>query len=211
VDHGISQPYSVLDGARTPMVAVMVNGGGAPRPALSRCFAFGRAVGAAIRAWDAAGRVAILASGGLSHWVRPVSADDPDITADTLRHVIHGRATVESYSASRDAGVAQRRREGATGRVSPDWDRDFLAALAAGELDRIFAQSDAAIEAAAGNGAHEVRAWLAAAGAWNGPVHVLAYEPVPTWVTGMGCAVGFAHEAGPGAADPARQAVEGTS
>ena len=191
IDHGISQPYAVLDGAHTPMVPIMVNGGGAPRPGLRRCFAFGQAVGAAIRASDKARRVAILASGGLSHWVRPVSADSPAITPETLRHVIHGRATVRAYSASRDADVAARREEGAVGKVNPVWDRWFLDALAGGDLEPVFAQTADRMEEEAGNGSHEIRAWLAAAGAWARPIRVLSYEPVPTWVTGMGCVIGY--------------------
>jgi hypothetical protein len=51
---------------------------------------------------------------------------------------------------------------------------------------RMLALSDAEVERA-GNGAHEIRSWLTVAGAVpGGPARVLAYEPVPAWVTGMG-------------------------
>ena len=39
------------------------------QPTASRCLAFGQAVGDAIRAWDEPLRVAVIASGGLSHFV----------------------------------------------------------------------------------------------------------------------------------------------
>src|SRR5262249_30725967 len=42
VDHGISQPYAVLHPAmRTPIVPIMINASGAPRPSLRRCYQFG--------------------------------------------------------------------------------------------------------------------------------------------------------------------------
>jgi OH-DDVA oxygenase len=39
------------------------------RPSLGRCLALGQALGEAIRTWDRADRVAVIASGGLSHFV----------------------------------------------------------------------------------------------------------------------------------------------
>jgi 2,3-dihydroxyphenylpropionate 1,2-dioxygenase len=192
VDHGISQPYAVLDPAmRTPIVPIMVNASGAPRPSLRRCYAFGKAVGTAIRASSAAQRVVVLASGGLSHSVRPVSADDPGTPADARDYTINGRARAVEYSAMRDASLKQRIAEGVDGEVNAEWDRWFLDTLTSGDLEPIFALSDAELQARAGNGAHELRTWLAALGAWGGPVASLAYEPVRKWVTGMGCLSGF--------------------
>jgi 2,3-dihydroxyphenylpropionate 1,2-dioxygenase len=64
IDHGISQPYAVLDADRTiPIVPIMINAGGAPRPSLRRCFEFGKAVGQAIRNAPGDARVMIAASG----------------------------------------------------------------------------------------------------------------------------------------------------
>ena len=41
--------------------------------------------------------------------------------------------------------------------------------------------------ALAGNGAHEIRSWVAvAAAAAPIPATVLAYEPITEWITGMG-------------------------
>jgi 2,3-dihydroxyphenylpropionate 1,2-dioxygenase len=192
VDHGISQPYAVLDPAmRTPIVPIMINASGAPRPSLRRCYQFGRAVGAAVRSSSAAQRVVILASGGLSHWIRPTSADDPDTPAETRDYTINGRAQAVSYSAMRDASLKQRIAEGVDGEVNAEWDRWFLDVLASGNLEPVFAMSDAELQTRAGNGAHEVRTWLAALGAWGGPVASLSYEPVRKWVTGMGCLSGF--------------------
>ena len=41
---------------------------------------------------------------------------------------------------------------------------------------------------AAGNGAHEIRTWLVAAGAAGTGFDVLAYEPVQAWLTGTAVA-----------------------
>jgi 2,3-dihydroxyphenylpropionate 1,2-dioxygenase len=191
VDHGISQPYAALDATRnTPVVAIMVNAGGAPRPPLRRCYEFGRSVGAAIRKSDKVKRVMVLGSGGLSHWVRPVSEDDPETSSDTRDYVINGRDRVDAYSAMRDASLEERKKGHVEGRVNPDWDRWFLSTLEAGDLNSIFALDPDVMEETAGNGSHEVRAWLAALGAWGGKVETLSYEPVPRWVTGMGCIAG---------------------
>lgn len=188
VDHGISQPYAALDqGRNTPVVAVMVNAGGAPRPSYRRCYEFGRAVGEAVRASSHAKRVMVLGSGGLSHWVMPVSEDDPETQADMRDYVINGRERVREYSAMRDARVEARKKEDVQGRVNPEWDRWFLSALESGDMDSVLAMDSAETEKIAGNGSHEVRAWLAAIGAWGGAIRTLSYEPVPRWVTGMGC------------------------
>jgi 2,3-dihydroxyphenylpropionate 1,2-dioxygenase len=193
VDHGLTQPYEALDRAReTPIVPIMVNAAGAPRPSFRRCHAFGRAVGEAIRASDEAGRVVVVASGGMSHWLPAVSADDAAISPETRDYVINGRSCVREYNAARERSSAERKRKGVQGRVNDEWDRWFLSCLATGDLEPIFALTSEQIEEQAGNGAHELRSWLAALGAWNGPVGVAGYEPVPLWLTGMGCIAGFA-------------------
>jgi 2,3-dihydroxyphenylpropionate 1,2-dioxygenase len=74
--------------------------------------------------------------------------------------------------------------------VNDAWDRWFLGALTSGDLSAVLDVGDAEMEEKAGNGAHELRAWIAAAGAWNGALRTVCYEAVPSWVTGMGCVVG---------------------
>ena len=74
-----------------------------------------------------------------------------------------------------------------SGQINEDFDRDFLARLEDGDPDRLVDYSTAEIDAA-GNGAHEIRTWLVAAGAAGTPFEVLAYEPVPEWLTGTAVA-----------------------
>jgi len=71
VGHAFSFLYRrVLPGGRIPMVPVMVNTYYPPnQPTPKRCYAFGQAVRRAIDNWPAQKRVALMASGGLSHVV----------------------------------------------------------------------------------------------------------------------------------------------
>jgi len=187
-DHGITQPCAVFDPSRTlPVVPIMINCAGAPRPPMRRCYEFGKAVGDAIRSAPGNKRVVIIGSGGLSHWVRPASADNPETTAETLEYAINGRNRAVEYSAERDAFLQERIDAGISGKVNADWDNWFLECLTSGNIEPILALKDTEIDEVAGNGAHELRSWIAAAGAWGGSSEVFSYEPVPSWVTGMGC------------------------
>jgi aromatic ring-opening dioxygenase catalytic subunit (LigB family) len=70
LDHAYSCPLAFLspDGA-LPVVPVFVNSFVPPLPSLRRCRELGEAVGAAVRTQDAAKRVAIVGTGGISHWI----------------------------------------------------------------------------------------------------------------------------------------------
>jgi hypothetical protein len=70
------------------------------------------------------------------------------------------------------------------GDIEETFDRWFLDKLEAGDLEDLLSLPDDEI-ALAGNGAHEIRSWLAVAGAAGGRGHTLAYEPVYPWITGM--------------------------
>ena len=60
----------MMDEVIVPVVPVMLNTYFAPnRPAPGRCYALGRALRAAVEAWPGDERVAIVGSGGLSHFV----------------------------------------------------------------------------------------------------------------------------------------------
>ena len=71
VGHAFSFLYRrVLPGGRLPMVPIMVNTYYPPnQPTPKRCYDLGRAVRRGIESWDSSKRVAVLASGGLSHVV----------------------------------------------------------------------------------------------------------------------------------------------
>jgi aromatic ring-opening dioxygenase LigB subunit len=71
------------------------------------------------------------------------------------------------------------------GDIEEEFDRWFLERLERGEVEELLDLPDDEIELA-GNGAHEIRSWLAVAGAAEpGVARTLAYEPVYPWITGM--------------------------
>ncbi len=75
------------------------------------------------------------------------------------------------------------------GRVNPAFDRLVLDAVTQGDVQALLNLSDDYILEHGGNGAMEIRTYLcamAATGAAGG--HVVAYEPITEWVTGMGFA-----------------------
>ncbi|WP_293783276.1 hypothetical protein [uncultured Aeromicrobium sp.] len=74
-----------------------------------------------------------------------------------------------------------------SGEINTDFDRDFIERLESGDPDRLTDYTQREIDEA-GNGAHEIRTWLVAAGAAGTSFEVLAYEPVPAWLTGTAVA-----------------------
>jgi hypothetical protein len=74
-EHGISHAYGfvyrrLLRDAPPPSVPVILNVGyGDNRPTLRRCLALGRALGRAVASWDRSDRIALIASGGMTHFV----------------------------------------------------------------------------------------------------------------------------------------------
>jgi hypothetical protein len=65
-----------------PVVPVFINTYYPPnQPTIRRCYAFGRALRRAIESWDRSARVAVIASGGLSHFVVDEQLDRALLTA----------------------------------------------------------------------------------------------------------------------------------
>lgn len=131
-----------------PVVPVIVNAVHAPYPSMRRCYRLGEAIGQIVAEQDVADRVAVIGSGGLSHWV----------------------------------GLPQ------AGTIDQELDKQVLRALSEGKGEALCELTDSRIDDA-GNGAHEIRAWAVAAGMVGCvPFETLAYEAVPTWLTGTAVA-----------------------
>jgi hypothetical protein len=146
----VSVPLHFLTPRGTvPIVPILINCVAPPLPTLHRC----RQVGAFVREFIAkrpeGERVALLGSGGLSHWV----------------------------------GTPE------TGRINPDFDRRILSLVAQGAGEAIAELSEVEIEKEAGNGAQELRNWIALLGAMPGcRGEILCYEGVPDWIIGAATA-----------------------
>ncbi|MFQ5692765.1 MAG: hypothetical protein ACE5IM_06955 [Nitrospinota bacterium] len=71
------------------------------------------------------------------------------------------------------------------GRIHQDWDRAAIDLLAEGKADRLAEWRQEEIDAG-GNGANEIRNWIAAAAvAGNTRGELWVYEPEPAWFTGI--------------------------
>ncbi|MGW3952298.1 DODA-type extradiol aromatic ring-opening family dioxygenase [Streptomyces sp. NPDC004752] len=188
VDHGITHSLQhLVPELDVPVVPVVINMFAPPLPSLARCHALGRAIGSAVRGDGEAKRIAVLASGGLSHqlpwpaWFEALSDDD--------------RFLVEAWLNGRDswAEYEVRRRQiirAAEPQINEEFDRRFLDMVEAGDLGPLLGLSSEEVAAQAGNGAQEIRSWIAMVAAL-GPCtgRALAYAAMDEWLTGMGVAV----------------------
>jgi 2,3-dihydroxyphenylpropionate 1,2-dioxygenase len=190
VDHGVVQSYDLVCPAGLPLVPLVVNTAAPPLPSLDRCVALGRALGAAIGAAGFGGRVLVIASGGLSHWLPSNDPRDPAVAADRRASVIHGRRDVRAVAAAREPAV---RAMGGNpdAHVNTEWDGWFLKQLTDGDLAPVAELGDDGLEEHAGRGGHEIRTWLAGLAAVGAPLAWTSYEPVPEWITGMGIGTTF--------------------
>ena len=192
VDHGITHAMQyVLRDIDVPIVPIVMNVFAPPLPALARCAELGAAVRRAVDAFLGR-RVAVIASGGLSHrlpwpdWRAPQNEDD----AFLVEAFLNGRAHWNEYEARRrEIVIRAATAEGDAYRVNADFDRTFLGLIERGELGAALALPGDLL-AEAGNGGQEIRTWLAMSGALaDTRGRVLAYEDIPEWLTGMAVTV----------------------
>jgi aromatic ring-opening dioxygenase LigB subunit len=128
-----------------PVVPIILNTLTPPMPTAKRCFAFGQFLGQLLEKYQK--RIAVIATGGLSHW----------------------------------PGEAKH------GKINIPFDKKFLETLTGADRVKLTEYSHDEINNEAGSGGHEIRTWIALAGAvQNWQAEVLAYEPVVPWATGCG-------------------------
>ncbi|WP_216215381.1 DODA-type extradiol aromatic ring-opening family dioxygenase [Amycolatopsis aidingensis] len=187
IDHGQSHAIQyLLDELDLPIVPLVVNVFAPPLPTMDRCARLGEAIGQALREFEGR-RVAVIASGGLSHrlpwpdWREPDGEDEEFM----VRAWLDGRHNWAEYDT--------RRREiirAAEPVINSEFDEYFLRLLEAGEARTLAGYSTELLEREAGNGGQELRTWLVMAAALGyAPALRLAYEPMPEWLTGMGAAL----------------------
>lgn len=188
IDHGQSHAIQwLLAGTGIPVVPLVVNVFAPPLPTLARCDALGAALGAAIATDGLDKRVVVIGSGGLSHRLPFPRWDDPHGEDEEflVEAWSNGRGSWERYDGRRRQII-----RAAAPQLSEDFDRRVLDLLEAGRMAELDALDDERVEAEGGNGAHEVRTWLAmAAATGHRPGRTLAYSPMPEWLTGMAVAV----------------------
>lgn len=185
IDHGISHAIQYLTIEQgIPVVPVMVNCFAPPLPGLARCVALGHALRDAIVRLPGDLRVAIIASGGLSHrlpfpdWRYPASEDD-EFLVDSWKN---GRGNWEAYEPRRRRIVVN-----APPHLNEAFDHDLLKALSSGTTAAwLETMTEEDLVEAAGNGANEIRNWIIMHAALGfSPGEAIAYAPIQQWLTGM--------------------------
>lgn len=82
-DENFCVPLELIDpDSGIPVVPIIVNGVNHPGPTAGRCYAFGQMLRRAIAAQDTVGRVVVIGTGGLSHWVGMRESGDINETFD---------------------------------------------------------------------------------------------------------------------------------
>ncbi|HEY1275942.1 MAG TPA: hypothetical protein VGF25_13575 [Thermoleophilaceae bacterium] len=189
VDHGITiglqHLWPALD---LPFVPIVVNTFAAPLPTWSRCRALGEGIRSFIESDGQDKRVAVLASGGLSHnlpffpkWYSTLN-DEEDELVD-LGMYPRDEEGAERWAQRRGEIISRSQHM-----VNPEFDEGILRMLVARDWDGLLSYSDAEIDRIAGNGAQEIRNWVIAAAAVEGSGRKLAYAPLTEWHTGMAVA-----------------------
>lgn len=187
VDHGHTQGiYFLNPDLKIPVVPIAVNTSAPPLPTMDRCFQIGEVVSKAIESWDNDLKVAIVASGGLSHWV-PIPKIDSEKPEDQslIKVLKNGRQEIEQldeYLHTRETRVTRIK----SGPVNEQVDREFLRLVTEKDYAALKNWSAEYIEENLGNGGQEIRNWLVLLGALQSfEASVACYEPIPEWVTGM--------------------------
>jgi len=188
VDHGITHSLQhLVPDLDIPIVPVVVNMFAPPLISLSRAHRLGESIARVISSDGENKRVAIIASGGLSHrlpwpnWAQTLSDDDRFLVEAWL----NGRGQWKEFEVRRRQIILAAKPD-----MNPEFDRYFLEQLEKGDLSPIVDMTTAHIEDVAGNGAQEIRSWIAmTAAVGQGRGRTLAYEPIPEWLTAMGVAL----------------------
>jgi 2,3-dihydroxyphenylpropionate 1,2-dioxygenase len=187
VDHGISHAVQyILDGIDVPVTPLIINMFAPPLPRLDRCVELGETLGRAIAEHEGSLRVAVIASGGLSHalpwpdWRAPEGEDDDFMVEAWL----HGRTNWADYDARRREIILK-----ADPWLNEEFDHQVLQRLADGSLGDLVSL-EGQLTDLAGNGANELRSWLLMAAACGfAPGRRVAYAAMPEWRTGMAVGV----------------------
>jgi 2,3-dihydroxyphenylpropionate 1,2-dioxygenase len=192
VDHGFVQMWEAVlgDFRSVPILPVFVNAAAPPLPTYRRARQIGESVGRF--AQRTGKRVLFAASGGLSH--DPPLPSIRDAAPDVRERLINGRNPSPEAKQMREArvleaGVLAEAGKGPCQPLNPEWDEKFMTLLRSGQIWRADALDTAEVREAAGRGANEVLAWVAAFGALSMGGHFTMaqefYEAIPGWIAGM--------------------------
>lgn len=190
LDHAFITPVHLLmPNADIPVVPLFQNCVAPPLPSVARCMQLGGGLRECIDLLDDKLRVALIATGGLSHEVplvdwRSLGTSATDVA--WLRYMARGR---NHSSAELQATIqSEMARWGANnlGHIDQNFDREILSHLEDGNYGELANYSYAHISERAGNGGQEIRNWATVAGALPGTTaDTIFYAPTSQWLTGI--------------------------
>ncbi len=173
-----------------PIIPVYINVFTPPLITMQRAYEVGAAVRKAVEGSDK--RIMFWGTGGLSHWppIWEPSRESDDFLTRMKTFQNEGRGYLErDPNLWTDIGPYEIKMAEEMGDacVNPEWDKQFLDLLSAGEMDTLFGWTYDDVESGGGHGGHEILNWMAVAGAMGGgPCEVLTYQPTPAWICGTG-------------------------
>jgi aromatic ring-opening dioxygenase catalytic subunit (LigB family) len=173
IDHSFITPLMLITPAmQTPIIPIMQNCNRPPLPTLRRAHEVGYAIGEAIRT-GRDGRVVVVGTGGLSHWV-----------GDEERRAFIAQPAGTRYGHEQEHPLVLPD----VGDINTEFDHQLLDSMAAGRfMDFVGEWPAERMYDEAGNGSEEIRNWIFASGAvGDAPARTIAYEPIPEWHTGIG-------------------------
>lgn len=204
LDHGFSSVMHLFMGEldSRPVIPVHINTICTPLASLRRCRMLGERVGQF--ASKLGKRVAFLGSGGLSHETNFIFPQYHQAEGAVRDYIVHGGAKGEISRSAwlGDVDVAMRSldEDMISGKPLPDfavinadWDREFLDTFKAGDLTKFDSWTDELVMDVAGQGANEVRLWIAAAAAAQAAGATQVAVDFYSDSTSFGIGIGIAH------------------
>lgn len=194
VDHGFAQALQFIWGGLStpPLIPLFMNAVAQPGiPRLKRCHQLGVALGEFLDTQTR--RTLVIGSGGLSHEppVPTLAHPDPQIRERiTLRQSPTPADREAKTRKVMDAGMALASGTSGMKPLNPEWDKNWMDAMASGQVDSILSWPEESIQAQAGLSAHESKTWLIARSALpldhELQVVVRNYQAIPEYIAGHG-------------------------
>ncbi|MGF6312621.1 2,3-dihydroxyphenylpropionate 1,2-dioxygenase [Bradyrhizobium sp. i1.8.4] len=189
--HNVLMPLKYLRPERDlPIVPIFTNCLAPPLPTMARCYSLGELIGRVIGRRSE--RIALIASGGISHWPPFAKEDGPkgdELNRRMLEVQRKGPGGRELDPGVRDLILKREADMAASGRnlINEAWDRKMLAAFERGDKQQLLEMTYEDIERDGGNGGHEMAMWVMMMGALGGaPSRTIVYEPIKEWMGGVG-------------------------
>ncbi|WP_397474741.1 hypothetical protein [Pusillimonas sp.] len=174
-----------------PVVPMFINCFAPPLPSWERCFELGRSIRRVIDQRPES--VALVASGGISHWppfVNEETVPEGDLLLQRQLKIQREGPAARALDQNIRADFHAREAEMASGDrslINVEWDQRMMNAFAAPDFEYLLSQSYDDVERDGGNGGHEMALWMAVLGALDGAAgKPIIYEAVREWMGGVG-------------------------